>query len=674
MLSTVRMKQLIAVVLDVDAETVTEELLRSGLLHLVKLREFDRTAGDKLEPVAPKIADERIRETRSRVESFLQLAGARALTATFGEAAWKPIDLEQTNKQLDKIAAGVERVRDKQRSIQQELNRLEDIRRHVELYKKIGPQMRSNAEYSFLMIRVGSVPSPKSETLVAALGQIPSIRLVLGQDGDRTNMLVVTMKRDEAKLDAYLAEHDWTDVELPEGSESLKGELLGDLDKRISAGRQTQRELSIEVSQQAESQREMLVQIWRNLRLHELHNRVQSNFSRTSRTVMFSGWMPAAKQKVLGDRLQSVTQGRCYLEWHDPAPDTQAETSVPVQFKNPSFLAPFQRIVQNYAVPEYGTIDPTPLVAIAYLSMFGMMFGDAGHGLVLILAGLLGLGIYRRKGQSVPQLLYLVVWCGFSAVLFGVLFGSYFGMGWFEPLWFDFHGAVVGQAETTGYVKDIYGVLVITIYFGISIVALGILLNWVNLVARGEWLKLMLDKGGLLGGWMYAGGVYVGYYFVDHAYRELPGMSVLFAFFGVPALLLTLKPPLEYLRSPARERKKLSVLLLMDFFMEWVVELLEIFSGYLANTLSFMRVAGLGIAHVSLMVAFFAMAAMVAQPSSGFSVWSYAVLVLGNLLVIGLEGLSAGIQSLRLNYYEFFSKYFHGSGAVYSPISLDSRD
>jgi len=104
--------------------------------------------------------------------------------------------------------------------------------------------------------------------------------------------------------------------------------------------------------------------------------------------------------------------------------------------------------------------------------------------------------------------------------------------------------------------------------------------------------------------------------------------------------------------------------------MEWIVEILEIFSGYLANTLSFMRVAGLGIAHVSLMIAFFSIAGMIGGPSGSFTIGSYLVLIAGNVLVILLEGLSAGIQSLRLNYYEFFSKYFSGSGRAYAPVTL----
>jgi len=102
----------------------------------------------------------------------------------------------------------------------------------------------------------------------------------------------------------------------------------------------------------------------------------------------------------------------------------------------------------------------------------------------------------------------------------------------------------------------------------------------------------------------------------------------------------------------------------MDGLMEWLVDVLEIFTGYLSNTLSFMRVAGLGIAHASLMESF----RMLQDLAGGAG--GIAIFIAGNLLVIVLEGLSAGIQSLRLNYYEFFSRYFSGKGVAYHPVGL----
>lgn len=164
---------------------------------------------------------------------------------------------------------------------------------------------------------------------------------------------------------------------------------------------------------------------------------------------------------------------------------------------------------------------------------------------------------------------------------------------------------------------------------------------------------------------MYAAGIYTAFVFVQSSYKTMPSSTILSFGLGLPALLLLLKEPFEQILEGQHISFKPSSLL--NIIMEWVVELLEIFSGYLANTLSFMRVAGLGIAHVSLMTAFFQMANM-ASPLGGV-----LILLLGNALVIALEGLSAGIQSLRLNYYEFFSKYFNGTGRAYEPVSLKSR-
>ena len=104
--------------------------------------------------------------------------------------------------------------------------------------------------------------------------------------------------------------------------------------------------------------------------------------------------------------------------------------------------------------------------------------------------------------------------------------------------------------------------------------------------------------------------------------------------------------------------------------MELLIEVLEVFSGFLSNTLSFLRVAGLGIAHVSLMQAFFMLADMVGTETVAASVGSWALVIFGNVLVIALEGLSAFIQTIRLHYYEFFNKFLMGGGIAFRPIGL----
>jgi V/A-type H+-transporting ATPase subunit I len=327
-------------------------------------------------------------------------------------------------------------------------------------------------------------------------------------------------------------------------------------------------------------------------------------------------------------------------------------------------------LVSNFGIPEYGTIDPTPFVMPIYLAMFGLMFADAGQGLILAILGVIGGWYFKNKTEkrAMYNLSWLLVWCGLSSVLFGILFGSYFGISLFKPIWFDFHGVVSGHSNNTSMISSVYDILAITIYFGITVIAVGLIFNWINLIRTKRWMELLFDKGGIFGGWIYAGGVYAGSYFIAHDYKQFPQASILFCSLFLPALFLFVKEPYHFFKNKKfNPSQKFELFTPLNFIMNWIVELLEIFSGYLANTLSFMRVAGLGIAHVSLMVSFFTLAGM----TSGIN--SVIILILGNLLVISLEGLSAGIQALRLSYYEFFTKFFHGTGELYKPISLNSR-
>ena len=670
MIFTESMQQVVAVVLDHHADAVTKELLRLGLLHFVEITEVDREVASQVEALTPKVAEAGIAEIRRRIEGFLAMVSAVAPTGEdLRVEELRPVDLEQTTKTLDTLSASVQEVRDRQSLRQQEIMRLQDIQRQLQLFGNLSEVVEARSQYSFLSIHTGSIRGSFRESFGQTLSEIPSVLLDMEvQDKENPVLLLITMKRDEQQVDRVLEKFGWVDVHLPRELAGKKDQVQEELEVKLRVLSEEQDQLKSQADSMIRDRLSDLEQMWRSLRLNELYTRVQSFFSKTARTVIFSGWLPSNQHAVLSGAVHRVTGGQCYLEWHRGREVSREHpASVPVQMRNPEFLSPFQMLVTNYAVPEYGTIDPTPLVAVAYLIMFGLMFGDAGHGAVLLVLGVLGSILYRGARSGVRNLLRLVAYCGSAAIVAGVLFGSYFGMRWFKPLWFDYHGVVAGHGGG-GLVTDIYGILVITIYFGIAVIALGLVLNWINCIAKGRWFRLIFDKGGVIGGWIYAAGVYAAMFFVRHDYRQLPDVNLLAVLIGIPVLLLTFKPVLQHLLH--KPRKPFTLFTPVDFFMEWIVEILEIFSGYLANTLSFMRVAGLGIAHVSLMIAFFSIAGMIGGPGGQYTFGSYLVLIAGNVLVILLEGLSAGIQSLRLNYYEFFSKYFSGSGKAYAPVTL----
>lgn len=678
MIFTTPMRLLAAVVLDKSSEDVSRELLRLGTLELISVRDLASEWKDRVGPLPSDGTEARIEELRRRLEGLLRIPGNPIRLPVPSLDDRTPLDLAAAEKTLDALAAEIGSIRDRQKAAQEDILRLSEMRRQLEVFDDLSKPSGLGSAYSFLAIRTGSVPSSRLPALEEALAALPSVLVPWGDDSAPSrNALVVTLKRDEGRVAPILSRAGWEDG-IPAGdsrdapSRDGKVRALQGIDARVADLRERQKAYQSELEELFRKRGPELESMWTRLRLRELLGRVKSRFARTERTVLFSGWIPADAAQAVEEGIRKATGGRCHIEWISEKEVREHNQEAPVDLKNPRLLRPFEALVRNYAVPEYGSVNPVPFTAAAYLVMFGLMFGDTGHGLVLALLG--GAGVLAaRRSEKDDTLARLILYCGFSAIVAGILFGSYFGMPWLPPVWFNYHGIVTGREAGEGSVRTVYDILGITIKFGLAVLGTGLVLNWINLIRRKRWLTLALDKGGLLGGWIYGAGAWAAFLFVGSGYRTLPDPDLLFWILGLPTLILALKGPAEYFLHPPEHRKPFGALTIVDFFMEWIVEVLEIYSGYLANTLSFMRVAGLGIAHVSLMTAFFQIARML-NPSGGFSAAAVAVLTLGNILVIALEGLSAGIQSLRLNYYEFFSKYFNGTGRAFRPISLGTRE
>lgn len=689
---TIPMVQIFAVVLDRDVDRVTNALLQRGVMHFMNVSDVEERWSDKLHSINAGVSLGRIVEMRKRVEGLIGQVSTQEVPVRKSHGfeyqvsfpsieeldvrERGPLNLDEETKKLDTLVAQLEQLREKQRKLQQEIASYSEIKSQLEKYGAGLSERVAGAKYTFIDINIGRLPHTALDMFSKGFEGIPSVAIPLHSDEGFDHMLLVTMKRDSSRVEELLEKCGWEDIEISRDAFDIRIGIKGKLDEKIARLRDEYIGLEDEKSKLIEGKRKDLTELWKQLRISELFYKIQTYFRRTSRTVLFSGWVPLEKLFPLVEDIQASTGGHCYVEWHDPkslSPKKLEELKPPVQLRNPRFLTPFEMLVTNYGIPEYGTVDPTPFVMVAYLIMFGLMFADVGQGLILMLLGVIGSMLIRVKKEGFRNLLKLIIWCGFASVVTGVLFGSYFGMEWIKPLWFDFHGIVLGNPHKKSFINDIFDILTITIVFGISVIGVGLLFNWINLFRKRKWVELILDRGGLVGGWLFAGGVYTAWYLVRHGYRSLPQPAILFYVVGLPALLLFIKHPLLFIVGNGKgSREAFNLFTTLRFLMEGVVELLEVFSGYLSNTLSFMRVAGLGIAHVSLMTAFFELARMTAR-GGGYNIWSILILIFGNILVIGLEGLSAGVQSLRLNYYEFFTKFFSGTGKLYSPVSLQSR-
>jgi V/A-type H+-transporting ATPase subunit I len=664
------MIQIFAIVLERDSRRVTEALLCEGVMQFINISEVDGEKPDNPSEAKHQASLSEISDLRKRIEVFLHTGGIIPSAPNETDLTNRiSVNIEHEKKHLDKIASEREGLRERQRTIQQEILKLEDIRKQVELYGIGLSDIPLHAKHSFISMQTGKLPVIHARQLEDDLRDFPSLNIALGREKDIAHYLLISMKRDTEQIGKILLKAGWTQIELPNELQTVKEDVFKEISVKLNKLIDEQKKFETKANDLIKREEKYLRDVWLNLRVNELFDIIQTNFKSSSRTVIFSGWLPVSKKEKLTETIKRASENRCYLEWNQAESKDTIADQVPVQFNNPKILAPFQMLVSNFGIPQYGTIDPTPFVMPVYLSMFGLMFADIGQGCILSLLGILGVRFLKSNEQKkgLYNLSWLIIWCGLSSILFGALFGSFFGTGLFKPLWFDFHGIVAGHSAHNSAINDVVGILSITLYFGISVISLGLLFNWINIIRAGKWMELFFDKGGILGGWIYGAGIYIVYYLISHNYKQFPPGTMIFLLVGLPSLLIFLKEPYHYLKhTSGHSDKKFNIIVILNFLMGWIVELLEIFSGYLSNTLSFMRVAGLGMAHACLMISFFTIAKM----TSGVA--SVVILILGNILVIGLEGLCAGIQALRLNYYEFFAKFFHGTGELYTPVSLNS--
>jgi V/A-type H+-transporting ATPase subunit I len=200
------------------------------------------------------------------------------------------------------------------------------------------------------------------------------------------------------------------------------------------------------------------------------------------------------------------------------------------------------------------------------------------------------------------------------------------------------------------------------IAFGVVMVSLGIVLNVVNSLRSHSFWENFFDKSGPLVGVVYWAGIGIVLKLVM-SNGGSPNPGIFYGLFIVPLVLFALRGPLLKLM---RKRRRAFSDGIGTYVMESVVEIMEILMGYLANTISFIRVAAFGLAHAGLFVAVFALAEAVAGKPGGILL-SWLVLIVGNVVIILLEGLVVTIQALRLEYYEFFGKFFKGLGSKYEP-------
>lgn len=357
------------------------------------------------------------------------------------------------------------------------------------------------------------------------------------------------------------------------------------------------------------------------------------------------GFVPEKNAKNFSQLFADIPEVSVVLK----PPDSEMNIQIPVKMKMNRFTNPFSLFVEMYGLPSYDGFNPVNLVAITYTILFGIMFGDLGQGIVI---SVLGAILYKKTKNKLCAIMTRI---GISSAVFGTLFGSFFG---FEHTLDPLYHALGFESKPIEVIDNVNTVLGAAIAIGVVLIVISMIINIVTTMRKKEFDKAVFGNNGITGLVFFCSLLYAlvsSFLFGKNVFSA----AYVLILIVIPLILMLLREPLGCIISGKHYKSEGAV----DFIASNFFEVFEFLLGYVTNTLSFVRIGGFVLSHAAMM-------SVVMMFTKMYPGASPVIVVLGNIFVIGMEGMLVGIQVLRLEFYEIFSRCYDGDGKAYEPVSV----
>ncbi len=585
--------------------------------------------------------------TIQKIEELAQITGV-TLKETF-KGNEIIVDANEINY-IDELVEKLSKVHDRRAEIARKLEQCADETEKFSHFVNLSTRIDELLSCGFLRVRFGSIPNDCYPKLKAYENNENILFIPCEQDEKRCWGIYAVPDSKHAEIDRIFATLYFERIRVPatEGTpeEIVKklAEEKAELEKELAA-------IDEDVQTLWNRHGERIESTYAHFKIvstaHELR-RFAIKDKRTGEEFMMIGWVPESGMDWFTGQLKKIPETR--FESYEPEEDKRSKP--PTKLKNRKFFRPFEIFVEMYGLPAYGSVDITPFVAVTFTLLFGIMFADFGQGLVLAVGAYL---LYKLKGIKLAK---VVVPCGLSAMFFGLIVGSVFGN---EELLNPLYHALGMKGKPLEVMDSINTVLVMTIGIGVGLVIISMLVNVFICIRQKQFGKALFDNNGLAGIALYSAGVSAVVSFMAKITIIPAKICIIIAVITVPILYVK-----ELLIGiiDKHPKEKYMPESWSDFFMQNFFEVIEYVLSYFSNTLSFLRIGAYMLVHASLMMVFYSFA------GEGFSVKGIVIIVLGNVLVIALEGLLSGIQVLRLEFYEMFSRFYEGDGKAFEGVGM----
>lgn len=660
MIRPTKMKKLSAVVLEDKRDAVLRELKEMGVIHLLKVEEGD-ISDIELSPGRTVGVNVKASEYLSKMEGMLDV---------FALAKGEDVSLVKKLTQEPVAPVVTEELPPSElfKNVEEKLSSLEDrvfgISSRLEEFKKeteevlnakdiisklkfleLGPADIEDFESTFIApgtIMTAEIPAFRDE--ISEVTDLFSIHSVEFNKTDSI-VLLIALKEFEADVRRTMHIHRFEEFHVPANFSHLTLQEAGsEMEAKLSQITEEEEKLLSEVKEIKDAEEHGLLLMRESLQVEKLLDETNIFFGNTASTFLLRGWVPVDMADGVVEVIERASDNHCITLVEDPT--KEEEHHVPTLLDNLPVAKPLEMLTNTYGIPSYGKIDPSLLMSISFPIIFGLMFGDVGQGLVLVALGYI-IGFHLKLDESPRRLGRILLLCGICATLTGFLYGEVFGLELMHPLW-------VHPLEST------MTLVVFSFYIALAQLSLGCFVNIADELSHGKPLHAIFSPWGVMGLWLFWGGATL------LMRLELDGMfDVLFGLFSgalfvssVKTLALPLFFPIAMIAVGGKYVEGLAI--------SWsIYEAYEACTRFLFNSISYVRVGALAIVH-----AVFARVMLMGVDASPHIVLTVLILIGGNIFIIAFETLISFIQTLRLHYYEWFSKFYEGAGTDFEAFKV----
>jgi len=626
-----------------DIDRVVSKYLSVYPIHL----ENALSELDKADRLTPYIETNPYKETTTRLESMAKVVNKGNLDLTANNSP----TLTQANALIKQIEVKSDKLNEERELLEKKKAHYEEVIRKITPFKQAGFDLSEIMKFKYIKYRFGRIALTYYDKFSQYVYEnLNTIFIECSRDRDYVWGVYFSPQVTFVKVDAIFASMHFERSFLPDEyhgpPEDVYAKLMQAYQKVNQDIEECNRQLTGIYDHSKQEINDAYVTIHQLYTNFDIRKQAACTKERSQVFYILCGWMAEKNANAFKNAAEKDEDVFVIIEDdHDGA-----GAMPPTQLINRGIFKPFQMFIQMYGLPAYNELDPTKFIALTYAFMFGIMFGDVGQGACLAVGGYL---LYKFKRMNIAG---IISFCGLFSVFFGFMFGSIFGFEdvisaiWLRPM----------ESE------NMMTVLALAVAFGVILILIAMFIHLINAIKQKNIGAFLFGTNGLTGILFYVAVIYIVLTKLLPALGPTKFMSFLIILIALCLIGIAFHEPLMALVDKQKFQLHDSKVM---FIVQAFFELFEIVLSYLTNTISFIRVGAFALSHVGMM----SVVMMLSHIENGVNPTSIVIVILGNLLISGLEGLIVGIQVLRLEYYEMFSRFYSGSGREFKPYQPETN-